>query len=301
MMIFRRQWSLWLSTCCVLLAAVSGADSGDFEASLEDWKRQRVEFLKSADGYLNLVGLYWLREPQSSFGSAPGSDIRFPAGSPAHMGSFLLQGDSVILQVADEVEVYYRDKRVKSIEMRDDTMTSPVVVTSGSLAWTVIRRDRQFAVRLRDFEHPAIGAFPAIDYFPVDESLRVVAQLQPYDQPRVVKVNTVIEGLEYKPTSPGTVQFDIGGTRYDLEAYGIGKGLMFVFGDLTTGRQTYPAGRFLYADHPDDNGSVVLDFNRAENPPCAFNEFATCPVASPRNRLPIAVAVGERYDPAKHH
>lgn len=217
------------------------------------------------------------------------------------MGRFLLRDDSVVLQVADGIEVFHQGKVVKNVEMHDDTMASPVVVTSGSLAWTVIKRDRQFAVRLRDFENPAIEAFPDIDYFPADESYRVVAYFLPYDQPRVVSVNTVIEGLEYKPVSPGTVQFDIAGKSYDLEAYGLGSGLMFVFGDLTTGRQTYPAGRFLYADHPDSKGQVVLDFNRAENPPCAFNEFATCPVASPRNRLSVAVTAGERYDPAIDH
>ena len=117
----KRQMVLWVGVCWALLASASGTDTGNSELSLEDWKRERVAFLKSADGYLNLVGLYWLRKPHSTFGSAPGSDIRFPAGSPAQMGEFLLQDDSVVLQVADGVEVFHRGKIIRSVEMHDDT------------------------------------------------------------------------------------------------------------------------------------------------------------------------------------
>jgi uncharacterized protein (DUF1684 family) len=118
--------------------------------------------------------------------------------------------------------------------------------------------------------------------------------------PRVIDVDTVIEGLSYKPTSSGAVRFEIAGQTFVLEAYDAAGELFFVFGDQTSGRETYPAGRFLYAEAPDTNGKVWLDFNTAQNPPCAFNEFATCPVASPRNRMATRIEAGERYDPAAH-
>jgi uncharacterized protein (DUF1684 family) len=184
--------------------------------------------------------------------------------------------------------------------MVDDTGENPGVATFGSFAWTVIRRDDRFAVRLRDFDHPALRTFPPIDYFPTDETLRVEARLQRYDQPRIVRVDTVIEGLDYNPSSPGLLRFDIGDQSFELEAYDAGEEFLLVFGDATSGRETYPAGRFLYTEKPDKDGMVLLDFNTAQNPPCAFNEFATCPVASPRNRLPVRIPAGERFDPSAH-
>jgi uncharacterized protein (DUF1684 family) len=130
--------------------------------------------------------------------------------------------------------------------------------------------------------------------------MRVVATLQRFDEPRVLNVKTTIEGLGYRPESPGTVVFEIDGNSHELEAYASGDRLFFVFADLTSGHETYPAGRFLYAAVPAEDGKTILDFNRAYNPPCAFNDFATCPVASPRNRLRTRIEAGEKYDPTVH-
>jgi hypothetical protein len=145
-----------------------------------------------------------------------------------------------------------------------------------------------------------LSAFPPLDYFPTDETLRVLAKLQRYARPKIVRIDTVVEGLDYNPSSPGLLQFDIAGQSFELEAYNAGEELLLVFGDTTSGRQTYPAGRFLYVSRPGRDGITVLDFNTAQNPPCAFNDFATCPVASPRNRLAIRVAAGERFDASGH-
>ena len=105
----------------------------------------------------------------------------------------------------------------------------------------------------------------------------------------------MVEGLGWEPTSPGVVEFNLNGTDYSLEAYEIGDRLFFVFGDQTNRGETYPAGRFLYAEKPGEDGKTVLDFNESYSPPCAFNDFSTCPVATPANRLPIAVPAGEKY------
>ena len=123
----------------------------------------------------------------------------------------------------------------------------------------------------------------------------MTARLERYAEPRVVSVSTVIDGLPYRPASPGVVVFELGGQSFELEAYESGDRLFFVFGDLTSGRGTYGAGRFLYADAPGEDGLTVLDFNKAYNPPCAFNDFSTCPVASPRNRVRIRIEAGEQY------
>jgi len=277
-----------------------GSCAVDYAQCLAAWKVDRLDKLKAADGYLNLAGLFWLGEGVNTFGSGPKNDLKFPDSAARNIGAFELHGDAVEMLVQPGVDVEFEGERISRMRMVDDASGTPTIITNGSLAWTLIRRDDKFAVRLRDFAHPALSEFPPIEYFPTAETLRIRAQLEPYEQPRIVRVNTVIEGLDYNPSSPGTLKFTIAGQSYALEAYNAGAELLLVFGDATSGRGTYPAGRFLYADKPGADGVTVLDFNTAQNPPCAFNEFATCPIASPRNRLAIRIVAGERYDPSAH-
>ncbi len=271
-------------------------DEAAHEAEVVEWRADRLDRLKSPTGYLNLAGLFWLESGSHSFGSAPGNDFVFPEPAPAFMGEFVLREDGVFMNIAEGVEVYRDQTPMRSGLLATDASDNPVLVRHGSLAWMAIERAGQFAIRLRDLEHPAINAFPPIESFPIDASYRVEGKLRPYDEPRVLNVKTVIEGLGYHPQSPGAVEFRIAGTKYELEAYDSDEQLFFVFGDQTSGKETYPAGRFLYADKPGEDGKIVLDFNYAYNPPCAFNDFATCPVASPRNRLAVRIEAGERYD-----
>lgn len=294
--------------CGLSLAACGAAEDGsdvplgaDYEASIEAWRADRVARLKAADGYLNQIGLFWLKQGSTSFGGSADNDIVFPADDAARIGSFELGDDGVTLQVNEGVDVLHDGKRVRSLLMLDDTTDAPVSVSFNSLAWNVINREGKYAVRLRDYEHPLLEAFPAIPHFDVQPEWRVEATLRRFDQPKVMNVGTVIEGLGYNPSSPGIVEFAVMGTRFELEAYESGDRLFFVFGDKTSGRQTYPAGRFLYAEMPGEDGKTWLDFNQAYNPPCAFNDFSTCPVASPQNRLDVAVSAGEKFDASIYH
>jgi uncharacterized protein (DUF1684 family) len=288
----------------VLLAACGGAntefDRAGYEAEIEEWREQRLASLKSPHGYLNLAGLFWLADESTSFGSDAANDIVFPHDSASRIGEFEVTEAGVFMQTEPGVDVRYEEIPVRSILISDDTTKNPVTIAHRSLAWTAIKRDGRFAVRLRDFEHPAIAAFPPIEHFPIAPELIVTAKLKRFDEPKILNVETVIEGLGYRPQSPGIVEFEIGGEIYSLEAYASGDELFFVFGDRTSGRGTYPAGRFLYAKWPGDDGVTQLDFNRAYNPPCAFNSFATCPVASPRNRLATKIEAGEKFDPETH-
>jgi uncharacterized protein (DUF1684 family) len=259
-----------------------------------------VARLKGPSGFLNLVGLFWLRQEISTFGSSPDSDFVLPEHAPSLLGSFHQTNEQVVMRVENGVEVYHEQQPVDAIVMDDDYSEQPVVLTHRSLAWTVIRRDDKFAVRVRDFDNPAIEALQAIEYFAVDKSFRVPAVLRRFDEPKQLRVDTVITGLDWRPQSPGVLMFDIDGESFELEAYESGDELFLVFGDLTNRRDTYPAGRFLYAPMPDESGVTILDFNKAYNPPCAFNEFATCPVASPQNRLKKEILAGERIDDSMH-
>ena len=292
--------------CAALLAALLGATApalaDDFDRALHEadvlaWRESRRASLMAPTGFLTLVGLYWLEKERTTFGSAPDNDLVLPAAADPYVGTFRVTADGVVMEPRAGVAVYADGRRAAGTLIADDTTENPAIITHGSLAWSVIRRDGRYAVRLRDFEHPALASFPALPYFPIDPSWRVEAKLERYDRPQTVKAMTVIEGLEWNPESPGIAVFERDGETHTLEAYTSGDRLFFVFGDRTNGRETYPAGRFLYTETPGEDGHFVLDFNRAYSPPCAFNDFATCPVASPRNRLRIRVPAGERFDP----
>jgi uncharacterized protein (DUF1684 family) len=278
-------------------SGASGVDDDAHEAEVLEWREGRLERLKAPGGFLNLAGLFWLAEGKASFGSSEDNDIVFPAKAAAHIGTFELTADGVIMVGNPGIDLRSDGEAVDAMLIADDTTDDPVTITHGSLAWNVIKRDDRFAIRLRDFEHPALDAFPPLDYFPIDLSWRVEGTLMRYEEPRIASVATVIDGLGYNPESPGVVVFERNGEQFELEAYAAGEQLFFVFGDRSNGKETYPAGRFLYAASPGEDGKIVLDFNKSYSPPCAFNDFSTCPVASPRNRLATNLAAGELFNP----
>lgn len=286
--------ALMLNAACSTEA--DDLDPAALEADVLAWRDSRLASLMSPTGFLNLAGLFWLDSKTASFGSSPDNDLVFPASADARIGRFRVTADGVVMEPEEGSIVLANGEPVGNILVADDTTENPVMITHGSLAWTVIKRDGRYAVRLRDFEHPALASFPPLQYFPIDPSWRVEATLERYAEPRRVDVGTVIEGLGWSLESPGVATFHRDGEAYSLEAYTSGERLFFVFGDRTNGGETYPAGRFLYTDAPGDDGRIVLDFNRAYSPPCAFNDFSTCPVASPRNRLPIRIEVGELFN-----
>ena len=292
---------LTLLVICALFASAcesgaSGHDRDEHAAEVMTWREGRLERLKAPTGYLTLAGLYWLSQPSTSFGSAADNDIVFPARAAAQIGTLRLTADGVVMEPNTGVDLQFNGQPAQTMLLADDTTESPAMITHGSLVWIVIKRDGRYAVRLRDLENPVLDSFPPLDYFPIDPAWRVEGTLMRYDEPRVSNVDTVIEGLGWNPESPGTVTFEKDGQRFELEAYASGERLFFVFGDKSNGKETYPAGRFLYADVPGEDGKTVLDFNKSYSPPCAFNDFSTCPVASPRNRIATVVAAGELYN-----
>ncbi len=278
----------------------SAIDLHVYEQDILDWRAGRLERLLAPTGYLNQVGLYWLEPGTYRFGSSAENEVVFPPNAPEFIGEFAVTDQGVHMKVVSDVDVLHEDRSVKDIAMAADTTEAPVMVGHGSLAWSVIERDSRFAIRLRDYEHPFVTTFGPIPYYDIDPAMHVEATLRRYPEPRVVNVGTVIEGLGFNPESPGVLEFQIDGNAYELEAYSSGDKLFIVFGDQTGRGETYGAGRFLYADAPGEDGRTRLDFNKAYNPPCAFNDFSTCPVASPRNRLATRIEAGEKYDKSLH-
>lgn len=282
-------------------AAADSASTQAFAAEHEMWRADRIAFLKGPDGYLNLAGLHWIKDGTHTFGSSEANDLVFPSRTAGMIGELQLSKGLVLMTVEEGVDVQVDGSPTRSVTMLDDTSDAPVTAVQGSVAWTIIRRDDRVAVRVRDFEHASLSEFKAPEFFELNEGFRLHAKFHPYESARTVQVETVIEGLEFKPEAPGKLHFEIDSQAFELEAYSAGEKLFLIFGDQTSGRDTYPAGRFLYTELPDANGMTVLDFNKAYNPPCAFNAFATCPVASPRNRLRTRITAGELYDPELHN
>lgn len=291
-----------LAPIVIISAAACGRsepemDLAAYEAEVLEWRAGRLERLLDPNGYLTQVGLQWLDEGTYSIGSDPGNDIVIPATAAARIGELRVATDGVLLVVEEGVEVLHDGEPVSEIFMAVDTSENPVTVTHRSLAWGIIERDGPIAVRIRDYEHPFVDTFGPLPYYDIDPAYRVAAELQSYAEPRTVAVDTVIEGFQQFPVAPGIVTFELNGQDYELEPTISGEKLFFVFGDDTNRDATYAAGRFLYADAPGEDGRLVLDFNNSYSPPCAFNDFSTCPVASPRNRLPTRIEAGEKFDP----
>lgn len=303
----KKRLTAWLTAALTATILASCSQSGaTFDASVHvqevlEWRAGRMQRLKDPYGYLTQIGLYWLETGTYSFGSAETNDVVFDGNAPPDIGVFVVTDDGVSMTVTPGIDVRSDGVQVAEIEIAADTTDHRVTITHGSLAWTVVERAGRYGVRLRDFEHPFVESFGPLPYFDIDPTLRVEATLRRYDEPKIANVGTVIEGLGYHPSSPGVVEFDVGGQTYELEAYTSGDSLFFVFGDRTSEDETYGAGRFLYSTTPGEDGKTILDFNKSYSPPCAFNDFSTCPVASPRNRLPIRIEAGEKFDPKFHY
>ena len=186
------------------------------------------------------------------------------------------------------------------IPLVHDEAGEPTLLSHRSFGWYAIQRMERMGVRLRDYNHPFLEVFPGIESYPADLQWRLEARFVAYDEPRQLQVMTVVEGLGWDPVAPGVLEFEIQGQPLSLEAYRSGDELFIIFADLTTGKTTYPAGRYLDADTPGPVGTVILDFNKAYNPPCVFNEFATCPLPTRRNYLQVAIEAGEKYSEGLH-
>jgi uncharacterized protein (DUF1684 family) len=267
----------------------------DHRRRVEAARRARLERLQDPEGWLSLVGLEWLHAGENVAGADPRSDVVLRAGdAPARAGTLLVSGDEVRFVAAPGVEVTRDGERIAEAVLRDDVAGPPTKLAIGLLRFHLIRRGDRLALRVRDRSAAALAGFRGLDYFPIDPSWRVVGHLEP-SAGATLAVPDVI-GLVTDEPLAGTFDFVREGTEHRLAALpGDEDGsLWLVFGDATSGRETYDGGRFLYTEPPADDGTVVADFNLAYNPPCVFSPYATCPLPPDGNRLPIRVEAGER-------
>ena len=269
--------------------------------SVNDWHAAREVRLATEDGWLSLIGRDWLNPGENTLGSAPGSTVLLPEwAAPAKAGVFILEGTIVRFRPHAGSGLLLNGKPATEAILKSDADGTPDVFLAGRVKFYVIRRGNRFGVRLKDPENPARKTFQGVARYPVDPSWRVEADFIPYATPQTRMIPTVMGSTE-PMSAPGLLRFRMGGRELTLEPMVEDlrhPELFLIFKDTTSARETYPAGRFLYADMP-KNGKVVLDFNRAINPPCAFTLFATCPLPPKQNHLDIEVRAGEK-DPGVH-
>jgi uncharacterized protein (DUF1684 family) len=286
----------YFSLAVALLITCSVYAQDTYLASIEKWHKEREESLKKENGWLNLAGLYWLKPGKNYFGSDGSNDLVFPKGTIASKAGYLeLEDNNMVVLVPDaETLVTIQGKPVThSIVYHPDSLRSPSV-SAGSLRWTIIKRDDKIGVRLRDLNSPAIAAFRGIEHYATDPAWQLEAVLQSAGLPGQISITNVL-GQTNLQKSAGKLHFSINGKSYSLDALDEGGDNLFViFGDATNTEETYPSGRFLYVKRPDASGKTIIDFNKAYNPPCAFTEYATCPLPPKENRLAIAIPAGEK-------
>jgi uncharacterized protein (DUF1684 family) len=284
-----------------MLTAFPGVISGgtattddEYREEVDEWYQSRIERLKSPDGYLTLAGLFPLADGENRFGSAEDNDLVFPHVVSAHAGVLISTDEGVRIDVAEGVTITAADEVVRSMTLKTDADKEPTVLSLQRFRFYVIERAGQRYVRLKDRQSELRRDFEGIERFPVDGAWRIEGRFKPYDPPKPLRIPNIL-GYETEQSCPGAVVFDVGGEKFYLEPTPAGEGRLFiVFGDETSGLETYGGGRFLVAEAPSEDGTVVLDFNKAYNPPCAFTPYATCPLPHQANRLPVRIEAGEK-------
>jgi uncharacterized protein (DUF1684 family) len=279
---------------CGAINCVSAVDTAAYEAEVLAHRAQRLDRLTRPDGWLSLIGLYFLKAGENSIGSARENSIVLPKG-PAHLGSVSLTPDGAVyasLNPGAGARVDGREVLRAKLEATEER--TPTLVTCDTLSLFAIERGGRMALRVKDSESERRRDFLGLDYFPIDPSWRIEARWIEFDHPREVMIANVL-GQESPAIIPGKAVFPRNGQTFELLPLieGVDEPLFFVISDATSGKETYPAARFVYADPP-RHGTLILDFNEAVNPPCAFTPFATCPLPPKENRLPIAVTAGEK-------
>jgi hypothetical protein len=268
----------------ILAALLMSATS--YDDSIRAWQEHRETGLRSPDGWLALVGLFWLKPGDNTIGSADSNDFVLPkASAPAHSGRLHLAGGKVA----------FIDPSGSSRMLSYDE-EKPDIVKSGSVSFYVIKRGDRFAVRAKDSASPVLKNFQGMRYFPINPAFHFEATLVP-DVKKISILNVL--GQTEMQESPGIVEFTYQGKLYRLrpiyEDTAHGRTLYFLFKDTTNKTQTYPAGRMLNTPLA-ESGKVDLDFNHSYNPPCTFTPYATCPLPPAENRLTLAIEAGElRY------
>ena len=288
--------SLVLAVFVFLLPGLAQAET-DYVKAIEKWRSEQETNLRKETGWLTVAGLFWLKEGINTVGAGEKFDVRLTDNfKKGKFGEIDFKDGKAVLKVESGVEAQSDGKSLTTIDLVSDEKGKPTEIRTGTQTFYLIRREERFGIRLKDSNSDARRNFKGQHWFPIDESWKITARFEAFAEPREIEVPNVLGG-NFKMKSPGVLKFSLKGKEYSLQPVDEGDGNLFIiFRDKSSENETYKSGRFLYADKP-VNGEAVLDFNKAENPPCAFTPFATCPLPPPGNSLELEIKAGEkRYD-----
>ena len=275
-------------------APAASVSSDPYQAEIQKFQQDHEAKLKTDTGWLTIAGLSFLSQPVTTFGSNPLNDIVLPAGAPDKAGTFQLKNGKVLVKAEPGVTFMLEGKPVTEKLLQSDGEGPPDRLTLGDLQLWVHQSGDRPAIRLRDKNSKLRKEFVGTSWFPIDAAYKVEGTYTPYAKPKIVEVPNILGDIDRMPV-PGIVSFAINGQEMKMEpiAEPGDKEFWFVFRDLTSGHETYPAARFIYLPPP-VNGKITIDFNRAENPPCAYNPYSTCPLPFEQNRLKTRIEAGEK-------
>ncbi len=284
-------FSLILFSCHFHFYRVSDAQIQNFEK----WKLDRVNSLKQPFGWLSLAGLYWVKTDTIQIGTNSGFDINFPYDTSVNLGSILKSDNgwrfSPVQKNFIKVEGQYVNNE---INLKDDLSGTPTILNYESLFFYMIKRENNDGVRLKDTlnkQRLDFTSIPMFDYEPKYQTKAKVIRAGAKDSILITNAQGVVSNIPLM----GWLEFKYKKKPFRLAGtHGGDQTWFIVFGDETNSGETYGAGRFLYVKVPDNSGEIILDFNRAKNPPCYFTEFATCPLPPKQNKLPFEVRAGEK-------
>jgi len=292
-----------ISSIVLLLLATTpllAQNNTEYTREIEAWHNKRLDDLKNENGFLNLAGLYWLKEGENSFGSDSTNEIVFPKNKISGKAGYYMYSDNKVLLVADkDAAIQINGRNInKEIIYDDDSVKNPTI-SHGSLRWNIIKRGDKIGIRLHDLENPTLKNFHGVQRYPVKETWKVKARFLQAPTLKTINITDVL-GQTQPQKSPGKLSFDIDGKSYSLDVLeGSHDDYFVIFGDATNGLQTYPSGRFVYVPKAGADGTTFIDFNKAYSPPCAFTPYATCPLPPRQNILAVDITAGEKYEDGK--
>jgi len=291
-----------LSASLLPLGAQSLADPAGWQRDLEAWRAAREKQIAAPDGWLSLAAMAWLKPGFNAMGSDAAATLRLPTSAPARVGLITVNGKTVqLLSPAGgfpvALTVNGEPAREQALSTADAT---PSVIALGSLRMVVMERAGRFVLRVKDSASPALTAFHGLNWYAPNPKLVVLARWTPYTAVQTAEIPTALGQSLHMP-APGIAEFLLDGEKLELEPVvedPQSRSLLFILRDSTSANTTYPGGRLLHTQIPDQGldkpGTVVLDFNRLENPPCAYTDLATCPLPQEKNRLHVPLEAGEK-------
>lgn len=270
-------------------------DTSSYVREIRDWQKELEDSLRAPDGWLTLVGLDWLDKGVNLIGTDPHSKVILPPGAaPEKVGTLTLADGQVTFTAAEGVAATLNDSPITSQVLESDVNRRPDIVHVGEVNFHVIERGSRIGIRTKQTNAPQRLNFQGRVWWLIDKDLRLEAEIIPYEPQKIVAIPDVLGDV--KDTAMDCqLKFVLNQQTFTLDAFALPSGQFYIlFHDQSCGSGSYPSGRFLVTDYPEDD-HVVLDFNKAHNPPCAFTPYATCPLPPKQNHLPVVIQAGERY------